>query len=320
MNSSIYNVGSSDNTDRLHSSNPLLKSCKTYGFVIAMIIGIGGLAAGGVGAAGYFGAISNLNQVDAIIMMAAGGGGGAILFIVGVVGTVKNCLHNTLEDTNGRRARQPLQVNKQEIIGTTNTQNGLVYGADAWRIWGADVLDEVPPAPEMNWDDNDPYFNEAYRDNYVLLYIPQRIRVGREEKDLNLQTLREISGGPFEYFSDIVAGQFGQTSSSGWVLISKKVIPNSRRKGYEAQKQMIEEQANFRLANTEEAVAASLMVFAFTNETLYGKQPLTYTRCLEKVDDLYPVVVGSFGTDGLNVDGSSRSAYDHCGVAALRKF
>lgn len=64
---------------------------KTYGFALAIILGIGGLAAGGIGLAGYLGQISHLDHVRAIIMMAAGGGGGIALFIIGVVGSVKNC-------------------------------------------------------------------------------------------------------------------------------------------------------------------------------------------------------------------------------------
>jgi hypothetical protein len=65
---------------------------KTYGFAIATIVGIGGLAVCGVGVVGYFhvGALSNMAQVDAIIMMAVSGGIGAILLISGIVGTVKN--------------------------------------------------------------------------------------------------------------------------------------------------------------------------------------------------------------------------------------
>ncbi|MBS0623772.1 MAG: hypothetical protein JSS62_04035, partial [Verrucomicrobia bacterium] len=62
---------------------------KTYGFIVAMIAGIGGLAVGGAGVASYFhvGALSNVSQVNAIIMMAVGGGG-TILFVTGVVGSV----------------------------------------------------------------------------------------------------------------------------------------------------------------------------------------------------------------------------------------
>jgi hypothetical protein len=110
MASSTHRIGSSENTDRLYSPNPASK-LKTFGFAIAIIIGIGGLAVGGVGIVRYFGAISNLHQVHAIIMMAAGGG--AIL--IGLVG-VKNCRNNTSEDISGSRAHQPVQVNREEII------------------------------------------------------------------------------------------------------------------------------------------------------------------------------------------------------------
>lgn len=253
-------------------------------------------------------------------MMAAGGGGGAILFIAGVVGTVKNCRNNTLEDTSGSGTRRPVQVDKQEVIRTTDTQGGLVYGADAWRIWGVEVLDEVPPVREMNWDENDPYFNEAYRDNYVLLYIPQRIRVGREEKDLTLQTLREISGGPFEYFDDSIAEQFGESTSPGWVLVSKKVIPDCRNKSYESLKQQVEEQEEFRMPQILEAVAANLMIFAFTNErSLYGEYFPNYTRCIERVDGRYSVIVGEFGSAGLNVVYHHLFDLDPFGTVALRE-
>ena len=71
--------------------------CKTYGFALTIIVGIGGLAVCGAGLVGYFhvGALSNLSQVNAIIMMAAGGGGGVIFLTVGIVGSIKNRQQDT---------------------------------------------------------------------------------------------------------------------------------------------------------------------------------------------------------------------------------
>lgn len=62
---------------------------ETYGFAIAIIVGVG---IGSVGLIGYFqvGALSNLTQVDAIILMATGWGGGFILSIIGVVRRLKS--------------------------------------------------------------------------------------------------------------------------------------------------------------------------------------------------------------------------------------
>ena len=84
----------------------------------------------------------------------------------------------------------PQPQNNTGTASTVEPHNGLIYGTDAWkRIWNVEVLDDVPAVPEIRWDDNDPHFNEAFRKNYVLLYIPERIRVNGKEKDLTLKTL-----------------------------------------------------------------------------------------------------------------------------------
>jgi hypothetical protein len=109
-------VGSIDSTSRLHSCNPLLKLCKTYGFAIAIIIGIGGLAVGGVGVAGYFGgAISNLNQVHAIIMMAAGGGGGFLLLAIGAVKSVRS-YRQYVEDNQNLQDVEDLEISQSDDV------------------------------------------------------------------------------------------------------------------------------------------------------------------------------------------------------------
>jgi hypothetical protein len=71
-----------------------------------------------------------------------------------------------------------------------------------------------------------------------------------------------------------------------------------------------------------EAVVVNLMVFAFTGVRLYGQEkPWTYTNCIEKVDGQYPVVVGSFGSNGLDVSHCFSFARSYVGAAcALREF
>ena len=127
---------------------------KTYGFVIAIIVGIGGLALGGAGVAGYFqvGTLSHMAQIDAIILMAEFGGIGAILFIIGVVGTVKN--------RQGESAQQPrgMPIDNVNInLADLDTQGGRVYGPRIWQAlgqkWGCtlEVLDEgVGEASEID--------------------------------------------------------------------------------------------------------------------------------------------------------------------------
>ena len=284
-------------------------------------MGIGGLAVGAAGLAGYFhvGALSNMAQIDAIIMMAAGGGGGTILLIIGAVGTVKNRQSSSHQLHGGVHVKSELSgatrtgsTERAEIIKSINTQDGSVYGPEAWEIWNVEVLDVVPPTPQVDLSKKDK----------VLLYIPQRIRVHGKEQDFNLKALKalkEISGDPFRYFSENVEAQFGDNMALGWVLIDKNVIPESRNKDYETQKKMVEERG-CSMPSVSEAIVLNLMVFAFTEERLYGEDPWTYTRCTEKVNDQYPVVVGGFGSDGL-VSAATTSTTAAYGVAcALRKF
>lgn len=275
----------SDKLNKLRSD--LSSKLKTYGFAIAIILGIGGLVVGGVGLASYFhvGTLSNLNQVHVIIMMAAGGGGGFILFIAGVVGTIRSI----------------------------DTQKRLVYGADAWRIWEIEVLDEVPPAPEIDWNENDPFFNEAYRDNYALLYIPYKIKVSNEEKIFTLPVLKEISDD-FEII-DAVAKPFANNTSPRWVLVSKKVIPNSP-KNYDVQEQIVEDQKGFSIPQTLEILVLNLMIFKLTKKWLNDS---IYIRCAEKVNEFNPVLVGSLDKKSCIITSDLNYPYD-CGVAVRKKF
>src|SRR5262249_8090185 len=98
---------------------------KTLGFAIIIIVGIGGLVAAGIGGCAYFHVctiFSNISQIHAIIMMAAGGAGGLTFFVIGIIGSVKNCSHSK---QNG------WGINTTEaILSSINTQKGLVYGPD----------------------------------------------------------------------------------------------------------------------------------------------------------------------------------------------
>jgi len=189
----------------------------------------------------------------------------------------------------------------------------LIYGADAWKVWNVEVLDTVPEAPEVNLSKKDK----------ILLYIPQRIRVDGKEKDFNLKALTEIKGDSFSFFSSSVEKQFEKTTAAGWVLIDKTVLPESRAKDYDTQKKMVEEKG-CHMPSVLEAIVLNLMVFDLTGERLYGQDPWTYTRCVEKVDGKYPVVVGGFGSDGLNVNDDYSISFfdydDYCAACARREF
>jgi hypothetical protein len=65
---------------------------KMLDFVIVIILGLGILAAAGLELGGYLqtGSLSNLSQVNSIMIMAVCGGAGIVFLIIGVVGAIKN--------------------------------------------------------------------------------------------------------------------------------------------------------------------------------------------------------------------------------------
>ncbi len=297
----MYSPASKERSEGTEFNTPirtLSPELKTYGFIIAIIVGMGGLAVGGAGVAGYFrvGVLSNMAQIDAIIMMAVGGGAGVIFLMVGIAGTMKN--------------RQ---------VSSVDTQGGLVYGPGVWpalgKKWGCKlkILDKpIPDPPE-----------EDVVEGRVRIYIPKRVSVNGKAQDFTLNNLIKMAGGMtgglFEYCADSSREHFGNSTASGWIEIDRGVIPESLSKDYTAQKEMVEGMG-CHMPSILEAVVLNLMVFAFTGERLYGKEPVAvYTRCSEVVWAGYPVVVGGFGPKGLSIYAASSSSTSH-GVAAVKRF
>jgi hypothetical protein len=111
---------------------------------------------------------------------------------------------------------------------------------------------------------------------------------------------------------------------SYWVLMTRDVLPDSRSKTYEAQKEMVaahasRERVPYALPSVLEAATAILMHHALEGERLFGDHPWTYTRCPEVVHGRDSAVVGGFESSGLGI-GNGRYVSHHSGVACCRKF
>jgi hypothetical protein len=79
------------------------------------------------------------------------------------------------------------------------------------------------------------------------------------------------------------------------------------------------ESVPYALPSVLEAATAILMHHAREGDRLFGNEPWTYTRCQEVVDG-WPVVVGSFSSEGLDVDYDYDACHRNYGVSCLRKF
>jgi len=358
-------------------------------------VGIGGLAVAGVGAGGYFqaGALSNLGQVNAIIMMAAVGGGGLILLIVGIVSSVKNCqtthespFHPVVKGGSDPFPTLPVDLVTKEIFSRLGME-GLgrcaqisthyrdqIFGvelpqqepvSESWGDWILRIVTNTPlPLVMRNpgilvekhllessfgkekWET---YFGLSVEkpflpDNileilqmpcpfwpgkrvwqtHMLVLIPATVN----EEPLTLNKLQELIRNPkeghatdYRYYAPAVQQEYGDTpiEHSYWVLMTRDVLPGSKGK-YTKQEGLVSEQEGYSLPKAIE-VAVCISVEHFISGTqLFGRGPLTFiTRCREQDQNRQPIVVGSFGSDGLNVYYDCLD-YDIYGVAALRKF
>ena len=317
--------------------NNHLSKWKTYGFAIAIIVVIGGLAVAGVGLGGFgvpqgwwqAGALSNLGQINSIIMISVCGVGGGVVFLITViVSVVKNCQKRShsknIESNRYADSTPSISTVQNEKITPTETQVEVVYGKEAWSCWNAQVVGEVLPPPPINWDDKDPFFpGKSLRETSMLVFIPEEIIVNGKQQPLTLNILKEIikyqnkSSQQYNIYSELVQRVFGNTpikSKSGWVLITKDLIPDSRKKSYDDHKDMVEKKG-YRMPNAGEVTIGILMHHAYTGEQLYGK---TFTVCAEQLQGRYPVFVGGFEPDGLSVfyfQGFNANSY---GVTAVR--
>ena len=169
------------------------------------------------------------------------------------------------------------------------------------------------------------------RDTHLLVLIPKRVSGQALTLDYLEELIKSPQGGghPTQYRGDwyakyvrpVIGSQ--ASGSSYWVLMTRDVLPKSRYKSYEDQCALVADHANrtgleYKVPGALEAAVVMLLHHVRSGEFLYGLDPLTYTRCQEKVQN-FQLVVGGFSSGGLHVYYYNYDDIDD-GVAGLRKF
>jgi len=206
----------------------------------------------------------------------------------------------------------------------------LAFGKADWERFFGDVgaVPDIPEGMAEILKAPCPFNPEKQvKDTHMLVLIPQTV----DGKPFTLNLLQELiqkhkekEASRFEIYSDQVKNELGdkQCEEAHWILMTKDVIPGSRNKTYDEQKQLVKEKREgvYELPSAIEAAASILMHYFKTNEHLYGQHPWTYTRCQETViENQWPVAIGGFSPGGLDVH-YYWSDYDFYGVAAAWKF
>jgi hypothetical protein len=224
----------------------------------------------------------------------------------------------------------PSQVALQSKIADLEKQ---AFGAQEWEKYFGDVgsAPDLPSDMATILDGPCPFWpDQLVKDTHLLVLIPAT--VGGVPLTLNLlgELIQHPSHGghrtEYRYYHGRVKSQIGKESPprSYWLLMTRDVLPGSRRKVYAHQKELVvgyarRESAPYKLLSVLEAATAILMHHAREGERLFGDCPLTFTRCPAVVDGSYPAVVGGFESSGLDVDYIRYSSH-HLGVACCRRF
>jgi len=222
----------------------------------------------------------------------------------------------------------------QEVVETPQIQMHLAenfaFGPRDWKRYFGDV-GETPQLPDDIVDilkSPCPFWTDMrVLETHLLVLIPQTV----DGIPLTLNSLRELIQRPqgggyatnYHVYPDYLEKQLGDqlVPASYWILLTKDVIPNSREKTYTEQQALLE--GPYAVPGALEIATGILMHYTQTVERLYSDNHYTrtFTRCQETLIKGSRVVVGSFGSFGLNVhygDGIGRGACG--GLSGVRKL
>jgi hypothetical protein len=209
------------------------------------------------------------------------------------------------------------------------------FGPKEWYIYFGCRITDVPRLPfdiEFILKSPCPFWpDKKVHETHVLCLIPQTVK----GKPLNLKLLGELvqmpmQGNTTKYNRFFKLGEYNDSCSpkSHWALLTRDVIEGSRSKPYSEQQALIQVNPFYEVPTILDATVCIFMEYVRTSTRLYAYNPWTYTRCQEKYNARWQLVVGGFTTAGLIVysfhfKGDSfivNEADEYCGVGGLRKF
>ena len=207
------------------------------------------------------------------------------------------------------------------------------FGAKEWSKYIGPVGSEPPLPPNMGeiLDSKSPFIEgKTVQETSMLTLIPKTVNGKLFTLNYLSQLIQEPKIGnqtKYRYYSQDVKEELGSKSvdKSYWALMTRDVIPNSRRKSYDEQKELVQSYAQksnsaYTLPPTLGAVTSILMEHVVSGKKLYSSNPSIYTRCLEKVNNQWTVAIGGFAAGGLFISNSLPWGSGSIGVGVWRKF
>ena len=229
------------------------------------------------------------------------------------------------------------QLTNETVLVNKMIYEGFCFNPSHWNEFcgeGTVSDDEIAKAYASLPKDiieilNSDYNGERVIDTHMLVWMPESIK--GEPLTINnfgklLKEQPEFSRRPtgYGYINNSIVLQEGTAPiKSGWVLMTTDIIPDSQKKRYVEQLILLENlnkngQTDYRVPKIAEVIICIAAKYLRSKTRLFSEDPLTYTRCQERVRG-FQAVVGSFIESGFRVD-LHFSNEDHFGLAALREL
>jgi len=204
----------------------------------------------------------------------------------------------------------------------------IAFGKAKWAQYFGDVGVEPSLPPNIHDILNGPcpiWPGKKVHETHLLTLIPETLN----GQPLTLKILGELvqkplHGYPTEFRElNLNMYQDRPASASHWTLLSRDLIPDSRKKTYEEHKQFVEQYPGYEVPNVIDTAVAIFMEYVQSGIHLYGNEPLTFTRCQEQYStwskNSAQLVVGFFAAAGLTVYCDDIRS-ERIGVGAQRKL
>ena len=236
------------------------------------------------------------------------------------------------------------QLANKPILWKIAIYREIAFGNDKWaQCFGPDVVRDEDNREEFSSLPSDDFIADCKKfksifpernakDSLMLVRLPKTLNGG-----LTLKSLGELAKKYFPprdtgydkgygFIDNTIIQDQGDRSinTSQWVLMTKDVLPGSRKKSYVEQQKIVADLAeksliSYEIPETLESATCILSQYFGSNIRLFSNSPSTYTRCQDNVRG-YQVVVGAFEPAGLTVNNLINYGEDRIGVAVLRKF
>ncbi|MCP5509083.1 MAG: F-box protein [Chlamydiales bacterium] len=208
----------------------------------------------------------------------------------------------------------------------------FAFGKAKWKKYFGDVGDEPPLPSDIDQILNGPcpiWDAKKVRETHMLTLIPSHVN----GEQLTLESIGELVKSPkgegfateYYLYNNPHGNEKAHVNQNTWVLMTRNVLPDSREKSYNVQRQLVAKLAQksgqpYEVPRLIEAVTSIFMEYIKTGARLYGKDPWEFTRCQEMTQDdiTWPMDAGGFAAGGLEIG----SHWDNgsYGVGGARKF